>query len=241
MALRRAVPMTDRASRPPFRIALLGAESTGKSTLASAMAERLRSRGHAVSVVDEVLRDWCARAGRLPRPDEAEAIAREQEARVDAAPGDLVIADSTALMVAVHAALLFPEGRLQQFLQASQRRYDLTLLMGLDLPWVPDGLHREGPQVQQPVDTLLREQLQLAGVDWRVVYGLGESRTLSALEAVAAVAPWAWSVQVPAETSGRWARLRAQCEKCGDADCEHRLFTGLNAQAGAARSGSLDR
>jgi hypothetical protein len=208
------------------------------------MAERLRAQGHAVSVVDEVLRDWCVRAGRLPRPEEAEAIAREQEARVDAAPGDLVIADTTALMVAVYAALLFPEGRFRQFLQASQRRYHLTLLMGLDLPWAADGLHRVGPQVQSPVDALLREQLQQAGVGWRVVYGQGEARTLAALEAVAAVAPWAWSVPIPADTSGRWARLRAQCEKCGDADCEHRLFTGLSdpsAPPDPARVGSLDR
>ncbi len=219
----------------PLRIALLGAESTGKTTLSQDLAARLRARGHAVAVVDESLRAWCEREGRAPRPDEAEAIAREQERRVDAARADIVIADTTALMVAVHAALLFPDGEFHRFMQARQRTYGLTLLMGLDLPWVGDGLQRAGPQAQVPVDALLREQLSKAGVDWRVVYGQGEQRTACALEAVAAVAPWAWTVAPTEAEAGRWSRLRASCEKCGDADCEHRLFTGLQAGASAQR------
>ncbi len=37
-----------------MRIALLGAESTGKSTLAGAMAQALGGRGHRVAVVGAV-------------------------------------------------------------------------------------------------------------------------------------------------------------------------------------------
>ena len=57
----------------------------------------------------------------------------------------------------------------------------------------------------------------------------------AALEAVAAVAPWAWTMSPSAEEAGRWSRLRASCEKCGDAPCEHRLFTGLAGLTGRPR------
>ncbi len=223
-----AIPAGDA---PPLRIALLGAESTGKTTLSHAMAQRLRARGHRVEVVGEVLREWCAREGRTPRPEEQLPIAQAQERRVDeaAARADIVIADTTALVVAIYSGMLFKDRGLYPYALERQRGYELTLLTGLDIPWVADGLQRDGPHVREPVDALVREGLDKAGVGWRVVYGQGEQRTLNALEAVAAVAPWAWALQASAEDIGRWARLKADCEKCGDARCEHRLFTGLTA------------
>jgi nicotinamide riboside kinase len=99
---------------------------------------------------------------------------------------------------------------------------DLTLLMGLDLPahdaQVDDGAARAA------MDAHLREVLTQAGASWRVIYGQGPERVQQALQAVAAVLPWAWTDTAREEDIGRWARLRASCEKCGDADCEHRLF-----------------
>ncbi len=92
---------------------------------------------------------------------------------------------------------------------------DLTLLMGLDLP---------GLVASHTPDAHLREALTHAGIGWRVIYGQGSQRVLQSLDAVAAVLPWAWTVSAGEEDIGRWKRLRAQCEKCGDADCERHLF-----------------
>ena len=169
-----------------MKIALLGAESTGKSRLASDLAEHLRRRGRAVAVVPEILREWCQREGRTPRPEEQMPIAQEQEHRVEvaAATSDIVIADTTALMIAIYSAMLFEDGRLYQFALARQRRYDLTLLTGLDLPWVADGLQRDGPHVREPVDALVRSTLARAGVPYRVIYGRGEERLFNALAAI---------------------------------------------------------
>ncbi|MDB5898040.1 MAG: hypothetical protein JWP41_1642, partial [Ramlibacter sp.] len=174
------------ATAAGLRIALLGAESTGKTTLCDTLAQALRDRSHPVAVVPEVLRDWCAREGRTPRPDEQLPIAQEQERRVDQAaalPG-LVIADTTALMVAIYAGQLFGDGPLYRFALDRQRTYDLTLVTGLDLPWVPDGLHRDAAQPREPVDALVREALAEAGVPFRVVYGTGDDRTRNALAPV---------------------------------------------------------
>jgi nicotinamide riboside kinase len=121
------------------RIALLGAESTGKSWLANELAAQLRSRGLRAIAVPEALRTWCERAGRAPRPEEQLAIAQEQERSVDAAglEADVVIADTTALMVAIYAGMLYEDGALYRFALERQRSYDATLLTGLDLPWIP--------------------------------------------------------------------------------------------------------
>ncbi len=62
----------------PLRVAVVGAESTGKSWLTQALAGVLRARGQAVHTVDEVLRQWCDRAGRTPQRHEQMAIAQQQ-------------------------------------------------------------------------------------------------------------------------------------------------------------------
>lgn len=107
-------------------------------------------------------------------------------------------------------------------LDISTHKPDLILLTGLDLP-VPGAL----PEQQAAEDGRLRQALQAAGVGWRVVYGQGTQRTHHALQAVAEVAPWAWTAAVSEAEAGRWQRLAANCDKCGDAACEHRLFTRL--------------
>ena len=203
-----------------MKIALLGAESTGKTRLAGELAVKLRAQAKSVAVVSEVLREWCEREGRAPLPGEQMPIAREQEHRVDAAATghEVVIADSTALMVAIYSGMLFEDGALYRFALERQRRYDVTLLTGLDLPWLPDGLQRQGPQVQEQVDALIRNALADAGVAYRVVYGQGKERVASALAAIDSAPPVSEST-VP---STRW---QWNCEKCSDPQCERRLFT----------------
>ncbi len=68
-------------------IALLGAESTGKTTLAHALALELRALGRRAVVVGEYLREFCDLQRRTPRADEQAAIADEQWRRITAAAG----------------------------------------------------------------------------------------------------------------------------------------------------------
>ncbi len=103
-------------------------------------------------------------------------------------------------------------------------RCALILLMGLDLK-APATSAASG-STRETIDAKLRDALTRAGTGWRVIYGQGPERVQQALQAISAVMPWAWSETAREEDIGRWSRLRASCEKCGDADCEHRLFTG---------------
>lgn len=204
---------------PPFRVALVGAESTGKTTLAASLATAWRARGASVAVVDEVLRRWCQEHGRVPRADEQAGIVAEQARLTEAVAGvDLVIADATPLMVAVYSDLLFDDRSLYAAALAHHRGYGATLLMALDLPWVADGIQRDGPHVRGPVDARVRAALDGAGIAYSVVFGSGDARTRHALAAI----DRAMHEPVVGDGGKPWT-----CEQCSDPDCEHRLFSRL--------------
>lgn len=210
--------MAAQAGLNALKVALLGAESTGKTALAAGIAAHWRARGLAVHAVGEHLREWCDREGRTPRRDEQRAIAHEQARRaLQAPPGSWLVADTTPLMIAVYSDMLFDDPSLYDFALQHQQHYDLTLVTGLDLPWVADGLQRDGPHVREPVDARLRAALARAGVAYRVIYGSGDQRLKQALAAIegSAARPHA---------GGAW---RWTCDKCSDPECEHRLFSAL--------------
>lgn len=219
--------MTSR--HPAITVALLGGESSGKSTLAAALERHLQDiHGLRVVRVPEHLRLWCEARGRAPHAHEQADIADEQARLIDSArrtPGvEVVIADTTALMVAAYSALYFQATELLEPALAAQRACDLTLLMGLDLPWTPDGLFRDSPAVRDATDSLLRRELQGAGIAFQTVYGQGETRLRQALRAIGTALGRRLVKDDPALANG----LRPwSCENCSDPDCEHRLFTGL--------------
>jgi nicotinamide riboside kinase len=169
-----------------FVVALLGAESTGKTTLARGLGLALAGRGDKVVVVDEYLREFCDAAGRTPHRHEQRAIAAEQSRRIEAAAAEaeIVIADTTALMIAVYSEFVFGDTSLHAEAEAAQRRFDLTLLTALDLPWLADGLQRDGPHVRAPVDRCVQAALGRAGVGFVRVGGVGTLRLEQALRAI---------------------------------------------------------
>lgn len=210
-------------------VALLGGESSGKSTLASALQRHLDDiHGLQAVCVPEHLRAWCEARGRAPHAHEQAAIADEQTRLIDSTrqtPGvDVVIADTTALMVAAYSALYFQDTSLLAPSLAALQTCDLTLLMGLDLPWRPDGLFRDSPAVREATDNLLRRELQGAGIAFQTVYGQGDARLRQALRAVGTALGRPLVAEDPTLANG----LRPwSCDNCSDPDCEHRLFTGL--------------
>lgn len=200
-------------------IALVGAESTGKTTLALGLGEALRAPGRRVAVVGEYLREFCDRQRRTPRADEQAHIAAEQSRRIAtaAASHDLVIADTTALMIAVYSDQVFGDTSLYAQALRAHSCCALTLLTALDLPWLADGHQRDGPQVRAPVDRKLRAALAGHAGPLAVVSGTGERRLAQALAAVRRVA----ATPARAESVTRWHGI---CERCGDPACErHRL------------------
>lgn len=211
------------------RIAIVGAESTGKSWLASTLCDVLRERRQTAHWVQEHLRHWCEREGRTPLAHEQLSIAQAQAQAVLTLETGTVIADTTPLMTAIYSHHLFKDESLYPMALAHQSLYDLTLVTGLDLPWVPDGLQRDGPHVRAPIDAMVRQSLTQANIGFRVIYGQDLARLNNALLAMGEPPEGeaAWQRRHSAQFALNEGRTPWLCEKCSDPDCEHRLFTGL--------------
>lgn len=167
-------------------LVLLGGESTGKSWLAQAMCQALQAEGLDVVAVSEHLRQFCETHGRTPRADEQRGIAEAQTLAIAQAARKhaIVIADTSALMTAVYSARLFADSSLYPHAIAKQRSYAATLLTALDLPWVADGLQRDGPTSRQRIDNDLRDVMVGHGLPFSVIHGKGPARLAAALAAI---------------------------------------------------------
>jgi nicotinamide riboside kinase len=215
-----------------FVIAVVGAESTGKTTLARDLATRIASEtALATTWVPEFLREFCAREARTPRPDEQAGVAEEQHRRIRAAAAAhaVVVADTTALMTAVYSRLLFGDDSLiVPSLRAHAADVDCTLLTAIDLPWVADGHQRDGEHIRAPVDGVVRELLAAHCIAWALVSGSGSARVDAALDAVAPrlralAAPRAGLFTRLAEREAAMPEWTWVCETCDVPECEHAL------------------
>ena len=166
-------------------VTLLGAECTGKSTLAPGLAKHFNA-----GLVTEYLREWCADHGRTPQQHEQAHIAAEQAARIDAAAAqhELVICDTTPLITALCSQHYFNDDSLLEGAIAFQRRSALTLLCAPDLPWEADGFLRDGPEVRARFDARLRAALSRHGLPWLDIHGQQQAQRLArAVQAVDAL------------------------------------------------------
>lgn len=243
-------PPAEDASSPRARvIAVLGAESTGKTRLCEELALRFASlpgwTAEQVGCVGETLRAFCDREGRTPRPDEQTGIAREHSRRIEwaAQRHRVVIADTSAVMTAVYSLFVFGDRSLHgDALEAHRQGVDVTLVTALDLPWVADGHQRDGPHVREPVDRLLRAALREGGIEHAIVAGVEGARLEAAWRALAPHRrAWGWpaggaEVGMPPEAEPadpgavgaqprRSPRWRAMCECCADPAAERADFS----------------
>jgi nicotinamide riboside kinase len=208
-----------------MKIAILGAECSGKTTLAKRLAAELTRQGFSACFVAEVLREWCDRNQRTPKASEQTDIAKMQIQRIQDAPAvDYLIADTTALITAIYSELIFNDTSLYPLALENQQSFDLTFVLGLDLPWVADGIQRDGVAIQSAFDAKLRHVLQSQGIGFSVIYGSGDERLNNAMNAIATISK---GQHLPQEKATRQAPWKWVCDKCSDAQCEHRTFTAL--------------
>jgi nicotinamide riboside kinase len=161
-----------------MRIAILGAECTGKTQLAQELAAHLR--------------------------DDFPSVVCETE---------------TLLLSAVYADVL--QGDPSGYASALQQHqaFGLTLLTGMDLAITSQDALRNDPALRIRIDQRLRQVLVESGIPFCTVYGSANERTAQAHQAILRA-----NGVVPESTGKPW---KWNCEKCSDAECEHRLFSAL--------------
>ena len=165
------------------RVCLLGAESTGKTTLAAALAERFETV-------------WNPEYGRpytqIGRPQDAPwtsweftHIARIQCWYEDFLAGlahDVLFTDTDAFTTSVfHEVYLGTPAT--GFDELVRRPYDLFLVCGLDVPWRHDGI-REFEDQRRWMHERYLERVRESGSTWLLVEGPLEERLDTAAEAV---------------------------------------------------------
>ena len=156
-----------------------GIESTGKSTLAAALAEHLDS-----CWVPEYGRSHCVVYGTDLVPADLTLIASAQQGMILAAKewsGPVLPCDTDWLMTSAWNRMLFGE----PLAGKSYPLADLYLHLAADTPWVDDGLRMFGePEEREKFDAICREELETAGADWVEISGPWESRREQALAAI---------------------------------------------------------
>lgn len=163
------------------KIAIVGPESTGKSTMSAYLAEHF----HTVWV-PEFARDYCAALTAPPTwQDEINMfygqIALEEEYLPKA--NGLLICDTTFITVKIWSDYTFGRSPQEVLDELPKHPYDLYLLLSIDLPWEEDPL-RDFPHMREHFMAVWHKELNELGANYQVISGTGTDRYESAVTAI---------------------------------------------------------
>jgi nicotinamide riboside kinase len=173
---------------PPKLICIIGAESTGKTTLARTLATAFD-----YPWVPEHLRAFCEARGRTPTQHEQALILETQVINERAAELSAqqrrcpyVFCDTAPLLTAIYSDYVFGDQSLYPRARALHSRYVVTLLLAPDIAWVADGMQRDGAHVREPITHLIERELVAMGAPMVRIVGQGEARVQAANQAISA-------------------------------------------------------
>jgi nicotinamide riboside kinase len=129
-------------------IAVLGGECSGKTTLAADLGGALDAL-----VISEELRAFVDRHGRTPLQAEQAGIMAAQRAAIELAQESdadrWIISDPAPAMTAIYSQMYFDDDSLWQQARTDLAAMDYVFWCDIDLPWIADGLHRDGPHMRR--------------------------------------------------------------------------------------------
>jgi NadR type nicotinamide-nucleotide adenylyltransferase len=171
------------------RVCVVGAESTGTTTLAQRLAAHYRTEW-----VPEYGREYSERLAATGidlwhyrwQSEEFVHIARVQQQREDEMAlraNRVLICDTDALATAIWHERYLGSRSMEVEALAFARHYDLYLLTGCEIPFVQDGI-RDGESLRNWMTHRFEEVLTAHGLPWLKVSGPIEQRLLTAITAV---------------------------------------------------------
>ncbi len=163
------------------KIAIVGPESTGKSTISQALAKHYQ-----VAWVPEYARYYCAAlTEECTLQDEINMFHGQvalEESILANAETEFIICDTTFLTVKIWSDEFFGSTPSIVLDALRTRAYDFYVLLDIDLPWQEDPL-RDFPHMREHFMTIWHKELKELQADYVVVSGI-ESRLQNAITAI---------------------------------------------------------
>jgi NadR type nicotinamide-nucleotide adenylyltransferase len=167
----------------PKRILILGPESTGKSTLAAALAAYFQEPW-----VPEIAREYLEKLDRPYAYEDLLQIGQQQMQLEDELAGgakNYLFCDTDLRVIQVWSQHRY--GKVDPWVleELARRTYDLILLCATDLPWKADPL-REHPdlEMRQQFFEVYKQLCQASGFPWVLISGDTAQRLSTAIQAV---------------------------------------------------------
>ena len=170
--------------QPPtgiVKIAIVGPESTGKSTMSAYLAERYQTVW-----VPEYARGYCEKLTAPPTwQDEINMfygqVALEEEYLSKA--NKILICDTTFITVKIWSDYTFGRSPQEVLDELPKHPYDLYLLLSIDLPWEEDPL-RDFPHMREHFMSVWHKELRDLNANYAVISGTGVDRYENAVKAI---------------------------------------------------------
>lgn len=163
------------------KIAIVGPESTGKSTMSSYLAKYYNTVW-----IPEFAREYCEKLTEPPAwQDEVNMfygqVALEEELLPKA--NQLLICDTTFITVKIWSDYTFGKSPQEVLDELPKRPYDLYLLLNIDLPWEDDPL-RDFPNLREHFMEVWYKELNELNANYKVISGSGSERYANAVKVI---------------------------------------------------------
>ncbi len=169
----------------PKKIVIIGPESTGKSAICQELALHYKTQW-----VKEYAREYLLTNGKAYTYEDLLKIAEGQIAGEDAisstlSKDDLLFIDTDMQVIKVWSEFVFDNCALSILNQFTERKYDLYLLMNIDLPWEVDEL-REYPELKwrEKLFHYYLDAMVQQSVPFHIISGVHEQRTNNAIRII---------------------------------------------------------
>src|SRR6185437_4029588 len=165
----------------PIKIAVVGPESTGKSTMSAFLANHYRTVW-----VPEFARGYCEKLTAPPTwQDEINMFYGQLalESKLLPQANKILICDTTFITVKIWSDFTFDKAPQEVLDELPKHLYDLYLLLDIDIPWQEDPL-RDFPHMREHFMSVWYKELKELKATYVLISGSGADRYENAVKAI---------------------------------------------------------